>query len=42
MEKLINELDEIVQWPKKLSVKNIVIKHLSTKFECDKNILKKK
>ena len=36
MEKLINEFDAIVRWPKKLSDKEIVIKHLSAKFEYDK------
>ena len=36
MEKLINEFDEIVRWPKKPSDKDIVIKHLSTKFKYDK------
>ena len=41
MEKLINELDEIVRWPKKSSVKDIVIKHLSTKFEYDKKYTEK-
>ena len=41
MEKLINELDEIVRWPKKPSVKDIVIKHLSTKFEYDKKYTEK-
>ena len=33
MEKLINELDEIVRWPKKPSDKAKVIQLLSTKFE---------
>jgi len=42
MEKLINEFDEIVRWPNKPSDKDLVMKHLSTKFEYDKNILKKK
>ena len=41
MEKLINELDEIVRWPKKPSFKNVVIKHLSTKFEYDKKYTEK-
>ena len=41
MVKLINELDEIVRWPKKLSFKKIVIKHLSTKFEYDKKYTEK-
>ncbi len=42
MEKLINEFDEIVQWPNKPFDKDLVMKHSSTKFEYDKNILKKK
>ena len=41
MEKLINELDEIVRWPKKPSFKDIVIKYLSTKFEYDKKYTEK-
>ena len=41
MEKLINELDEIVRWPKKPSFKNVVIKHLSKKFEYDKKYTEK-
>ena len=41
MEKLINECDEIVRWPKKTSDKKMVIKHLSTKFEYDKKYTEK-
>jgi hypothetical protein len=33
MNKLINEFDEIIRWPKKLSVKKIVINWLSNKFK---------
>ena len=32
MNKLINEFDEIIRWPKKPSVKKIVINWLSNKF----------
>jgi len=32
MDKLINEFDEIIRWPKKPSVKKIVINWLSNKF----------
>jgi len=32
MNKLINEFDEIIRWPKKPSVKKIVINLLSNKF----------
>ena len=32
MNKLINEFDEIIQWPKKPSVKKIVINWLSNEF----------
>ena len=42
MEKLINEFDEIVRWPKKPSDKDMVIKHLSTKFEYNKKYTEKK
>ena len=41
MEKLINELDEIIRWPKKPFFKDLVIKHLSTKFEYDKKYTEK-
>ena len=33
MYKLINELDEIIRWPKKPNDKDAVIKYLATKFE---------
>ena len=33
MNKLINEFDKIIRWPKKLSVKKIVINWLSNKFK---------
>ena len=32
MDKLINEFDQIVRWPKKLSDKEMVITYLATKF----------
>ena len=32
MNKLINEFDEIIRWPKKTSVKKIIINWLSNKF----------
>ena len=32
MNKLINEFDEIIRWPKKPSVKKIIINWLSNKF----------
>ena len=41
MEKLINEFDEVVWWPKKPSDKDLVIKYLSTKFEYDKKYTEK-
>ena len=41
MEKLINELDEIVCWPKKPSDKAKVIQFLSTKFEYEKRYAEK-
>ena len=41
MEKLINEFDKIVRWPKKPSDKEMVIEHLSTKFEYDKKYTEK-
>ena len=41
MEKLINEFDEIVRWPKRPSDKDMVIKHLSTQFEYDKKYTEK-
>ena len=33
--KLINEFDEIIRWPKKPADKEIVIKFLEGKFNCD-------
>ena len=36
MNKLINNLGEIIRWPKKPPEKEIIIKYLSTKFESDK------
>ena len=36
MEKLINEFDKIVRWPKKPSDKEVVITYLSTKFDYGK------
>ena len=41
MEKLINELDKIVRWPKKPSDKEKVIEFLSTKFEYEKRYTEK-
>ena len=41
MEKLINELDKIVRWPKKPSDKEKVIQFLSTKFEYEKRYTEK-
>ena len=41
MKKMINEFDVIVRWPKKTYDKEIVIKHLSTKFEYDKKYTEK-
>jgi len=42
MDKLINELDKIIRWPKKSSDKEAVIKYLATKFESDKQYTEKK
>ena len=36
MKKLINELNQIVRWPKKPSDKEAIIKFLSEKFTCNK------
>ena len=36
MRKLINELNQIIRWPKKPSDKETVIKFLSTKFRSNK------
>ena len=41
MNKLINQLDEIIRWPKKLSDKEVVIKWLSKKFKFDKKYSEK-
>ena len=41
MKKLINELDEIVRWPKKPSDKEKVIQFLSTKFKYEKRYTEK-
>ena len=41
MNQLINKLDEIIRWPKKLSDKKNVIKWLSEKFEFDKKYSEK-
>ena len=35
MNKLINEFDKIIRWPKKPSDKKIVINCLSNKFNCE-------
>ena len=41
MDKLINEFDEIVRWPKKLSEKQMVINHLAKKFSYDNTYTEK-
>ena len=41
MEKLINELDKIVRWPKKPSDKEVVITYLSTKFDYENKYTEK-
>ena len=41
MEKLINEIEGIVRWPKKPSDKQIVIKWLSAKFKLEKQYSEK-
>ena len=41
MEKLINEVDKIVRWPKKPSDKKKVIQFLSTKFEYERKYTEK-
>ena len=41
MNKLINEFDEAVRWPKKPSEKGIVVEWLSKKFESDKKYSEK-
>ena len=41
MNKLINNLGEIIRWPKKPPEKEIIIKYLSTKFESEKKYTEK-
>ena len=41
MEKLINEFDEIIRWPKKPADKEVLIKFLATKFEINKKYSEK-
>jgi len=41
MERLINEFDEIMRWPKKLPDKENVINWLSTKFTFDQKYTEK-
>ena len=41
MNKLINNLGEIIRWPKKPPEKEIIIKYLSTKFVFDKKYTEK-
>ena len=41
MDKLINEFDKIVRWPKKPSDKEVVITYLSTKFDYGKKYTEK-
>ena len=41
MNKLINNLGELIRWPKKPKEKEIIIKYLSTKFEFDKKYTEK-
>jgi len=41
MNNLINNLGEIIRWPKKPPEKEIIIKYLSTKFEFDKKYTEK-
>lgn len=41
MEKLIDEFDGILRWPKKRADKKTVIEWLATKFEQDKNYSEK-
>ena len=41
MNKLINNLGELIRWPKKPPEKEIIIKYLSTKFESDKKYTEK-
>ena len=39
--KLVNQLDEIIRWPKKPSDKEAIVKYLATKFELDKTYSEK-
>ena len=41
MQKIINDFDQIIRWPKKPSDKETVIKFLSTKFKLDKKYSEK-
>ena len=41
MNKLINNLGELIRWTKKPPEKEIIIKYLSTKFESDKKYTEK-
>ena len=41
MKNLVNELGEIIRWPKKPSDKEIVIQFLATKFDMDKQYSEK-
>ena len=41
MDKLINEFDKIVRWPKKPSDKEVLIKYLATKFVYDNKYTEK-
>ena len=41
MWKLVNELDEIIRWPKKPTDKEVVINYLATKFESNKKYTEK-
>ena len=41
MDKLINEFDEIIRWPKKRLEQNFIIEWLSKKFEIDRNYSEK-
>ena len=41
MFKLVNELNEIIRWPKKPSDKETIIQYLTSKFEFDKKYTEK-
>ena len=41
MYKLVNELDKIIRWPKKLSDKEAIVKYLAEKFEYNKKYTEK-